>query len=119
MTIQNNSDRVETMKTILTKWQVWTYDVWGNKKDGYDVNDRYKRGEIELRLKVNKHNIGTPQEFECAHPTNYQLKKVFGAGCQIETDGDDLTVYVSRRSDGYPIGELNCLSHNSLSPIRS
>lgn len=24
--------------------RVWTYDVWGNEKDGYEVNDRYEVG---------------------------------------------------------------------------
>lgn len=25
-------------KTVLTEWKAYTYDVWGNARDGYDVN---------------------------------------------------------------------------------
>lgn len=29
-----------------SKWLVWSLDVWGNKRDGFEVNDRSKRGFI-------------------------------------------------------------------------
>lgn len=29
-------------------YTLWTYDVWGNEKDGYTVNDRYKQGKVYL-----------------------------------------------------------------------
>jgi hypothetical protein len=38
------------------------------------------------------------------------------ANLEIETDGDDVTIYVNRASDSYPLGELVCTSHDSLSP---
>lgn len=107
------------MATILTTWEVWTYDVWGNAKDGYDVNDRSCRARaLPLRLKVEINNAGTPAEFRSASPTDRQLCKVFGAYGGFDTDGDDITIYVSRKRDSYPIGELHCTSHESLSPIR-
>jgi hypothetical protein len=107
-------------KTIRTEWQYATYDVWGNACDGYEVNDVYRRSEpIVLMLKVDTFNQSTPQEFDSATPTDRQIRRVFGLGrIQIDTDGDDLTIYVNRRRDGYPIGELTCISHESLSPIR-
>lgn len=105
-------------KTILTKWEMRTYDVWGNAKDGYEVNNSFSSGEHELRLKVHTHNQGTEFEFQSAHPSDYQLQKLFGIRCKLDTDGDDLNVYINRASDGYPIGELYCVSHSSLSPIR-
>jgi ribosomal protein L32 len=58
------------------------------------------------------------QEFESAYPSDYQIKKLFGVGCKISTEGDDLTIYVNRESDNYPIGELHCIDFDSLSPIR-
>ena len=106
------------MKTIETTWSMATYDVWGNRKDGYEVNDVYRHGKISLRLKVQTANSGKPGEFNHAYPSDYQLRKVFGVGCRIDTDGDDLRVTVNRASDNYPIGELQCESHASLSPIR-
>jgi hypothetical protein len=106
-------------KTIETVWSVRTYDVWGNAKDGYEVNDTYSRGTVTLSIPVTVNNAGTPQQFESAYPTDSQLREVFGIGrTQIETDGDDLHIMVNRSRDAYPIGELFCESHESLSPIR-
>jgi hypothetical protein len=109
------------MKTINTKWQLWTYDVWGNRRDGYEVNDRYNRGTIELRLRVHTHNCGTDHAFDSASITDRQLQRVFGTRAVLDTDSgsDDLCYYVNRSSDGYPVGELQCVSHESLSPIRA
>lgn len=109
-----------TTRTITTEWQYATYDVWGNARDGYEVNDVYRRREtFSLALEVKKYNEGTPSEFESATPTDRQIRRVFGLGrIQIDTDGDDLTIYVNRARDSYPIGELHCVSHESLSPIR-
>lgn len=107
-------------KTIETVWEAWTYDVWGNAKNGYEVNDRNCIDRAyPLTLDVQENNPGTPQAFASATPSDAQLRKVFGIGkTRIETDGDDLTIYVNRERDSYPIGELHCTSHESLSPIR-
>lgn len=84
-------------KTELTTWELRTYDVWGNKEDGYDVNDSFRAGTIDLRLKIQTYNAGLPGEFQGAYPSDYQiLKHVFSCDGAIETDGDDLTIYVSR-----------------------
>lgn len=105
-------------QTVDTTWECWTYDVWGNAKDGYDVNDRscFDRA-AELTLTVEVCNAGTPQAFESAHPTDRQIRRLFGLTCKFETDGDDTIVYITRVRDGYPIGEMFCTSHESLSPI--
>lgn len=108
------------MKTIETTWEVWTYDVWGNAKDGYDVNDRscYDR-EYPMTLKVQVNNPETELEFLSAYPTDKQIREALGVGkVRLDFDGDDLTIYVNRESDGYPLGELHCTSHEALSPIR-
>jgi hypothetical protein len=104
--------------SVKTVWALRTYDVWGNAKDGYEVNDTYSAGEITLFAPVTVYNVGTPQEFKAASLTDRQIKKAFGVTCQIETDGDDLHITVDRRRDSYPIGEMFCTSHKSLSPIR-
>jgi hypothetical protein len=108
--------------TIGTVWEVWTYDVWGNAQDGYDVNDRYclaRKHEIELTVQVN--NAGTPREFLSGYPTDKQIRETFDIrpNTGIDLDGDDITIYVRRERDGYPIGELVCTSHKSLSPIQA
>lgn len=107
-------------KRIETIWEIATYDVWGNARDGYDVNDVYRQGSTLLVLTVEIANEGTDYAFEYASPTDRQLRRVFGLGkIQLDTDGDDLTIYVNRARDGYPIGEIHCTSHQSLSPIKA
>lgn len=104
--------------SIKTTWEIATYDVWGNSRDGYEVNDTYRSGEIELYAAVTRYNADTPQEFKGAGLSNRQIKRTFGVTCRIDVDGDDMVYYVNRQRDGYPIGELRCTSHESLSPIR-
>jgi len=106
--------------TVLTTWEVRTYDVWGNAEDGFEVNDTYVvNRNLELWIPVTIYNQGTEQEFRAAFPSDKQLREVFGLGkSQIETDGDDLSIYVTRARDSFPVGELYCKSHESLSPIR-
>lgn len=106
------------IKRIKTVWAIATYDVWGNAEGGYEVNDVYRRGEIELRAEVEHNNVGTEQAFTSASLSDREIRKAFGVRCQITVEGDDLTYYVNRSSNGYPIGELRCVSHSSLSPIR-
>lgn len=165
--------------SVPTTWQMRTYDVWGNARDGYQVNDTFDAGEIELRIPQTRYNVGVEwhvcrnpecagnnpcghvppcefgthrreshgvipvtthnsetgdtrsrcpecwhdvkmesQEFTAATPSDRQIKRAYGVTCRITTDGDDLTIYVERERDGYPIGELTCVSHESLSPVR-
>lgn len=107
-------------KQIATTWELRTFDVWGNAKDGYEVNDAWFAGEIELVLDVQVNNPGTPFQFESAYPTDRQIREAFGCGrVRLSLEGDDTHIYVNRDRDGYPIGELYCTSHASLSPIRA
>jgi hypothetical protein len=105
-------------RTVKTTWELWSYDVWGNEDDGYEVNDRscFDRAyELELNVEVN--NPGTPHEFLSAYPTDEQIVEAFFTKpIAIELDGDDLMIYINGE-DGYPWGEMNCTSHKSLSPI--
>jgi hypothetical protein len=108
-------------KTIDTLWEVRTYDVWGNQKDGYEVNDScVVHREYELTIPATVNNPGTPQEFESAYPTDRQIREALGIKprVRLSLDGDDLHITVDHESTGYPLGELNCVSHESLSPIR-
>lgn len=118
MITNQNNNRTKPAGSILTRWSLRLYDVWGNAKYGYEVHDIASMGEVELRIPQTRYNVGTPHEFIGAYPTNRQIKKAFGITCRIDTDGDDLTVYVNRQRDGYPIGEMHCESHVSLSPVR-
>jgi len=107
-------------KMIETTWEVWTYDVWGNAEDGYEVNDRSCMDRnYPMTIEVTVNNKGTDREFVSAYPTNAQIRKALNlTGIALDLDGDDMTIYVNRERDDYPIGELHCTSHKSLSPIR-
>ena len=108
-----------TTKYESTVWEVWIYEVWGNETDGYDVNNRScVEREYPLRLAVTVNNAGKTGEFISAYPSDRQLRKLFGIVGRIETTGDDLHISVECGNDGYPVGELTCISHDSLSPIR-
>ena len=100
------------MKTKLQVWEVWTYDVWGNAEDGWDVNDRHclhRRYEIASPVEVC--NPGTPAEFEAASPTDAQIREALGLveDAAIDTDGDDHYITVDASEDAYPLGELNLI----------
>lgn len=82
------------------KWRVYSYDVWGNAKDGYEVNNVFRTNEIipipNVVLKSDKALIT-------------YLKNIgyFKKGVKrnlIEFDGDDRTIYVSYK--GRPEFEL-------------
>jgi hypothetical protein len=103
---------------INTTWERRSYDVWGNARDGYEVNDSYRIGETTIRIAVEVNNAGTPQEFLSAYPSDSQIRQALSLRrFKLELDGDDLHIYVNRAKDSYPLGELYCTSHTSLSPI--
>jgi len=105
---------------VETTWELRTCDVWGNAKGGFEVNDTRRAGEVSIRCRVEVNNAGTPQEFLSAFPSDSQIRRALSLRrFKIETDGDDLTIYVNRARDGYPCGEMYCTSHDSLSPIRA
>ena len=109
-------------RTLETTWEVCTYDVLGNAEDGYEVNDRYRvHRAYPLTLAVVTNNPGTDRAFNSASPSDAQIREALGLveDASITTDGDDLYIQVDASEDGYPLGELSCMSHESLSPIRA
>ena len=85
------TDNIEGEDPIVDKYTLYTYDVWGNARDGFEVNNRYHRADdIELP--------------EC--PSDKDIRKALGIKVAIETDGDDMTIYVNRASNGKPLCEL-------------
>ena len=95
------------MKTQIQQYKLWTYDVWGNARDGFEVNDRYGQGIITIRVKETIYNQGTPQEFSDYSPTDLQLSRAVGA-CGLEWDGEsDYTLYATCARSGKPVCELD------------
>lgn len=91
--------------TKLRKFRLWTYDVWGNARDGFDVNDRYSHGYVSIRCKRRVYSAGTPREFETFEPTDRQLSRAAGFR-GVEWEGNDGAYYARAKSNGRPIGEL-------------
>ena len=82
------------------KCSVWSYDVLGNARDGYEVNDRARIATIEIRKKFDT------DAYVLRLAKMARLLKSTVRLSQIAIDGDDMTAYIEDRKDGYPIGEL-------------
>jgi hypothetical protein len=83
-----------------------SYDVWGNVKDGYEVNDR----SVFARDVPISH-----QTFNSEPALKRWIKSAFGLKpgvrlSSIDLDGDDLTVYIDVGRNGYPLGEIQVIS---------
>ena len=35
----------------VRKFRLWTYDVWGNAREGFSVNDRCSHGYVNIACK--------------------------------------------------------------------
>jgi hypothetical protein len=70
----------------MIRFQYRTYDVWGNTDDGWEVNDVFNEGIVELD-----------------DDSDETLRHEFGEDIEIEEN--DIHIYINR-ADGYPIGEL-------------
>jgi hypothetical protein len=96
---------------IYTKlYDVWHYELMGNRKEGFEVNDRHciaRYFPIDCKTKIS--NAGTPFEFWNAQPSAKQIRAALGIKptWPIEIDGDDLQILVSCGKTGAPLGELN------------
>src|SRR5678815_2845918 len=93
------------MKSKTRKFRIFTYDVWGNARDGFDVNDRYSHGLVEIRCKREVFNAGTPHEFETFEPTDRQLSRASGF-YGVSWDGSDGAFYAEANKNGRPVGKL-------------
>lgn len=81
-------------------WKIVSLDVWGNRKDGYEINNAtYSGKEIELPAEP------TDAQVRLALIHAGYLKKSMRLD-RLEFDGDDALIQVSRKSDGYPIVQI-------------
>ena len=109
---------------LRTVWEVIGYGVSGNATEGWDVYDCWVlEPELILELVTDQRKSGYPWDpqpgtFWHAEITEQQIREALGCQDeQIYIDGDDTCVRITRRGDGYPIGALRCVSHESLNPI--
>jgi hypothetical protein len=119
--IQNG---VKTSARCIAVCDVWSYDVWGSARDGWDVNDRSCiASDAEIPALMSISNVpthpGASDQFRQFPPSasfNVEvlcsweldpksLREYFGAGVVDSGDGDGKHYYVETRA-GKPVGEI-------------
>ena len=83
------------------KVSIVSYDVWGNAKDGYEVNDSYyvvRDVEFDGDWDNDRDLVKFLKE------QDYLAKHVKVSN--LEVDGDEFCAYINRKKDSYPICEI-------------
>ena len=82
---------------------VWRYDVWGNERDGFEVNDRncFVR-EAEFPAKTISAGDDDKSLLKWLKDIGFIKKGIHLSS--INFDGDDTTIYIEQSKNGYPIG---------------
>lgn len=87
------------------KFQLYLYDVWGNSKDGFEVNDIHPAIISKAGTIFDCHNvyIDLPDNY-----TNYMINRAFGIRGIEWTNEDFCEPYliIGTRKNGKPFGEL-------------
>ena len=97
------------MATFI-KARAWTYDVWGNPDDGYEVNDRFLLSDdlfFDNALLTRK----GLREFKKYLHKLYEFRKDISPSA-LELEGYDRGVFISY--DGCPCGEIEFLEEEEI-----
>ncbi len=117
---------IKTAHKVIAVAEVWTYDVWGNSRDGFDVNDRNcieRAAEFVVSMEISNvpaypgasdkfRKFPSGGSFSAEFAVSFSLsdKQIAGAfglrPSQIETTGDDLRIDVSLVKNSRPVGEI-------------
>ena len=94
----------------VNRYQLWTYDVWGNKKDGFDVNNRFKEGIVEIP------EDATNREFLKIVRKAISIKRGYHHA-DFDIDGEpEYTLYVTYTGTSlggwYPVCEMEYINDN-------
>jgi len=115
--------KVKTNHKAIAICEVWEYDVWGNARDGFQVNDSYclsRKAEIPATLTLS--NVptfpGAKDDFR-AFPADGSFSAEIGLFFELDKramrqwikgkdngDGDDLHYYFENPHNGKPMGEI-------------
>ena len=97
-----------------TSYTLWSLDVWGNEKDGYEVNDRCCMSR-DFRIDC-KEAQPTDEEVCRALVSGGYLKPRF----RMDIGGDDLVIEVNHKASGRPLFTLEwneCKRQRRVVPI--
>jgi hypothetical protein len=90
------------MATTEKHFTLWSYDVWGNATDGYDVNDRYcqSRDFVVTTAEAD----GQPTDAELLHALQ-EAGYIKGNAtlADVEFDGEPERIEVTETADGFPL----------------
>lgn len=78
----------------MREYTWWNWDVWGNKNEGWEFNDRSCSG-VKYSLTGNE--------------TDEEIVRIVGGNPQeieVEVSWDQNVIVFVRKSDGKPLGEL-------------
>ena len=103
---------------ISTVWEIVTYDVWGNKRDGFEVNQSFHSGKIELPVKLEVSNPGSEWEFYSGELDDTNIRKALGITPRVRIYDpycNEGVIYANHESTDFPLGELRLVSHDGLS----
>lgn len=81
------------------EFNVWALDVWGNKRDGFEVNDRSRVGVIMLPLDASTREILT-----ALGKAGYLKQRIRTTSVTI--DGDELNMHLGACRSGEPLLQL-------------
>jgi hypothetical protein len=89
------------------KYELIIYDVWGNKTDGYEVNNAFTTGDhIEINDSDSDEDI----------IRGLKRMGLIKANCRFssfEIDGENgYSLYVNYSPDSYPVCELRAVNDN-------
>jgi len=86
----------------MKQYRLWSYDVWGNADDGYEVNDQINYGIVEIEEDI-------PSDEDIVEALRgFYLKDDITVD-DVEIDGDGQSIYVHDAEDGRPICVLELI----------
>lgn len=80
----------------MQTWSVYSLDVWGNPREGFEVNDRCKVGTVDIPEYAEDKGI-----IKALVDAGY-LKPRF----QFNIDGDDMFLSIDHAASGRPVLQL-------------
>ena len=92
----------------METWRLYTYDVWGNAEEGYEVNDVYRTSDtLELPTDDPTGTPLGPNEL-CAFMRNAWLNaRVVGPAHLLDIDlSQDDVIYINDAKTAKPLAEL-------------
>jgi hypothetical protein len=100
MAIQMKDEEDERLRTVGDSWRFYSYDVWGNAEEGYEVNNVFRTSEF---INIPEPALANDQTL-FAHLQQIGFLKPTAQVENFSSDGDEGIIYLEY--DGRPEGEL-------------